>query len=494
MTVTAGVAAIKGTYQGSCTLSDLASNESLVMHLSGAGAPGTIDATVKVFFGEAEPGVTKIDYEADAVVGGMVGGVGQRMLTSVSKRMAGEFFGNVASAIGQGPAPLVEQGGAPAPTGVETPAGQAPAPTVFSAPPKKAGVSSQDDFLKGIAVGAGLVVLGVVVGRLFGAAMSISVESTARDQADAVRRREISARELLDLHLERIAERNPELNAIVSLDEERAREGAAAADEALATRRRGRGAARAAVRVQGHPRRRGLAHDVRLAALRRPRRRARRPDRRAGTPRGRGRHRQDQRAGVRGRLPHLQPGLRPDPQPRRPVAVGRRLLRRRRVRAGVRDGAAGGRLRHGWLAAQPGVVLRRGRAAAVARPGAGVAALQPVGDDLGRRPDGPQRRRPRAPAVGDGRAGPAGAAGADGSRHDLRAAARTARSPGCASRSRPTSAARSRSTPRSPRSSRRPHRSSPTPGPRSPTPTRRSPRPTTPSAPCARGTSRPSSG
>ena len=65
--------------------------------------------------------------------------------------------------------------------------------------------------------------------------VSISVESTARDQAAAVRRREISARELLDLHLERIAVRNPELNAVVSLDEERARDGAAAADEALAS-------------------------------------------------------------------------------------------------------------------------------------------------------------------------------------------------------------------------------------------------------------------
>jgi carbon monoxide dehydrogenase subunit G len=170
MTVTAGVAAIKGTYQGSCTLSDLESNESLVMHLSGAGAPGTIDATVKVFFGEAEPGVTKIDYEADAIVGGMVGGVGQRMLTSVSKRMAGEFFGNVASAIASPVVEqsLVEQGGAPAPSVGEAPAANASAGTVFSAPPKKAGVSSQDDFLKGIAVGAGLVVLGVVVGRLFG--------------------------------------------------------------------------------------------------------------------------------------------------------------------------------------------------------------------------------------------------------------------------------------------------------------------------------------
>jgi amidase len=63
---------------------------------------------------------------------------------------------------------------------------------------------------------------------------TITVDSTARAMADAVRRREISARELLDLHLARIAERNAELNAIVSLDEERARTGAAEADEATA--------------------------------------------------------------------------------------------------------------------------------------------------------------------------------------------------------------------------------------------------------------------
>jgi carbon monoxide dehydrogenase subunit G len=170
MTVTAGVAAIKGTYQGSCTLSDLESNESLVMHLSGAGAPGTIDATVKVFFGEAEPGVTKIDYQADAVVGGMVGGVGQRMLTSVSKRMAGEFFGNVASAIASPAvnAPMVEQ----VSTGsthdvVETPAASQGA--VYA----RSGVSTSStngdgDFLKGIAVGAGLVLLGVIAGSVLG--------------------------------------------------------------------------------------------------------------------------------------------------------------------------------------------------------------------------------------------------------------------------------------------------------------------------------------
>jgi len=62
----------------------------------------------------------------------------------------------------------------------------------------------------------------------------LNVDSSARTMAAAIRTTEISARELLDLHLERIADRNPQLNAIVSLDEDRARAGAEAADEATA--------------------------------------------------------------------------------------------------------------------------------------------------------------------------------------------------------------------------------------------------------------------
>ncbi|TKV57882.1 amidase [Nakamurella flava] len=62
----------------------------------------------------------------------------------------------------------------------------------------------------------------------------MTVDSSARKQLAALRRSEISARELLDLHLDRIADRNPELNAVVSLDPERARAAAAAADEAQA--------------------------------------------------------------------------------------------------------------------------------------------------------------------------------------------------------------------------------------------------------------------
>jgi carbon monoxide dehydrogenase subunit G len=66
MTVTAGVAAIKGTYAGTCVLSDLTEPASLVMKLDGAGAPGTIGATVNVAFASAEGGTTRVTWDADA--------------------------------------------------------------------------------------------------------------------------------------------------------------------------------------------------------------------------------------------------------------------------------------------------------------------------------------------------------------------------------------------------------------------------------------------
>jgi carbon monoxide dehydrogenase subunit G len=160
MTVTAGVAAIRGTYSGSCELSDLKEHESLVLRARGSGAPGTIDTTVNVRFDPNDDGTTTLFYDADAVVGGMVGGVGQRMLTSVSRRMATEFFGNVERAISG-----VAAHEAPV---AEAPPAKEAQPGVFTAPPRAATGLDQDSFVKGVAVGAGLVVLGVVVGGLVG--------------------------------------------------------------------------------------------------------------------------------------------------------------------------------------------------------------------------------------------------------------------------------------------------------------------------------------
>jgi amidase len=65
--------------------------------------------------------------------------------------------------------------------------------------------------------------------------MTLDVYSTARAMAAAVRAGDISARELLDLHLTRIDAVNPAVNAIVSLDVERARQSAGEADDRLAS-------------------------------------------------------------------------------------------------------------------------------------------------------------------------------------------------------------------------------------------------------------------
>lgn len=174
MTVSAGVAAIRGTYAGTCTLSDLVPGTSLVMRAEGAGSPGTIAADVAVRFTDTGEGTTAIAYDADAIVGGMIGGVGQRMLTAVGKRMAGEFFDAVSSVIESGGAPVVDEdevveaalGG-----GDAAQAGAATAGPLTARRPASGGRTASGSFgdvLRGALLGGGLVLAGVVVGGLLG--------------------------------------------------------------------------------------------------------------------------------------------------------------------------------------------------------------------------------------------------------------------------------------------------------------------------------------
>ncbi|MBD3144788.1 SRPBCC family protein [Microbispora bryophytorum] len=107
MTVTAGVASIKGVYQGEVALREQEEPDRFTLGARGQGAPGTVEATVAVRLGDAGGG-TRIDYDAEAVVGGMIGGVGQRMLASVAKKTAGEFFSAVERHLLSVPAGTVE--------------------------------------------------------------------------------------------------------------------------------------------------------------------------------------------------------------------------------------------------------------------------------------------------------------------------------------------------------------------------------------------------
>jgi hypothetical protein len=165
-TVTAGVASIKGTYSGDVRLSDQAEPDSFMLHAAGAGAPGTVSADVRVTLAEADGGATRLDYDADAVVGGVIGGVGQRMLAGVAKKTAGEFFSAVDDMLtgrAAAPAAAPQAAGVPAAAGIPVPA-VAPVGTVFTAPQQPRQPVSVGVILTAAVVGALIALAGVLIG------------------------------------------------------------------------------------------------------------------------------------------------------------------------------------------------------------------------------------------------------------------------------------------------------------------------------------------
>ena len=179
MTVTAGVAAIKGTYDGEVALIEPQPPGSFAMRASGVGAPGTVDALVVVRLAETPQGGTELTYDADASVGGAIGGVGQRMLSGVARKMAGQFFAALDADIAGGATALAaaEVVGAPeaagvagapgvpgaAPTtGPRTYAGRAAAPTGASA------IEGSRGFALGVVAGGVIALLGVALGARLG--------------------------------------------------------------------------------------------------------------------------------------------------------------------------------------------------------------------------------------------------------------------------------------------------------------------------------------
>src|SRR5204863_120078 len=143
-TVTAGVAAIRGTFSGDVRLSDQDAPHSFVLHAAGSGAPGTVTADVKVRLADGGDGTTVLSYDADAVVGGMVGGVGQRVLAGVAKKTAGEFLAAVDDVL---------NGRAPAARGADATSVVASEPTSWVAP-AGAATTGRPDFVLGMTVGA----------------------------------------------------------------------------------------------------------------------------------------------------------------------------------------------------------------------------------------------------------------------------------------------------------------------------------------------------
>lgn len=160
MRVTAGVAAVKGTYDGTVAIADKNEPGSFTMKAQGAGGPGTVAADVAVQLAPSASGGTDLTFDADAIVGGMIGGVGQRMLTGVTKKMAGEFFKAVDADIAGVRAPVAVAAAAPA--GVSSDAGATTYPGSAGGGPSLAKVDN--GFALGVAVGGLVALAGVALG------------------------------------------------------------------------------------------------------------------------------------------------------------------------------------------------------------------------------------------------------------------------------------------------------------------------------------------
>jgi carbon monoxide dehydrogenase subunit G len=87
-----GVAAIKGTFEGKVKLMDLEPPSRYRMSVEGKGGPGFLKGEAAMSLAAVDPGTTRVSYDADVQVGGLIASVGQRMLGGVSKMLLDQFF------------------------------------------------------------------------------------------------------------------------------------------------------------------------------------------------------------------------------------------------------------------------------------------------------------------------------------------------------------------------------------------------------------------
>lgn len=90
-TMKVGVAAIKGTFEGKVKLSNLEPPNRYRMAVEGSGGPGFVRGDAAMQLSDVDGG-TRVSYDADVQVGGLIASVGQRLLGGVTKMMLDQFF------------------------------------------------------------------------------------------------------------------------------------------------------------------------------------------------------------------------------------------------------------------------------------------------------------------------------------------------------------------------------------------------------------------
>jgi carbon monoxide dehydrogenase subunit G len=102
--LTVGIAAVKGKYSGTVTLSEKEPPQHFTMRVEGKGPGGFMQGTGVLELAE-DPQGTKVTYQGDVLVGGPIASVGQRLLEGAAKMMVGQFFTAVNKQLAAQPSP-----------------------------------------------------------------------------------------------------------------------------------------------------------------------------------------------------------------------------------------------------------------------------------------------------------------------------------------------------------------------------------------------------
>ena len=90
--LTAGVAAVTGTFEGTVAIADKQPMTSYRLVVSGKGRPGFANGDAVITLSDRD-GATNVDVAGNVMVGGLVAQVGQRLLGATARIMMDKFFG-----------------------------------------------------------------------------------------------------------------------------------------------------------------------------------------------------------------------------------------------------------------------------------------------------------------------------------------------------------------------------------------------------------------
>lgn len=94
-----GVAGLKGRYSGRAELRDKHPPESFTLVFDGKGTPGFVRGTARMRLA-AEPSGTRVTSDAEVQVGGLIAAVGSRLVDATARKLAADFFRQLATEIG----------------------------------------------------------------------------------------------------------------------------------------------------------------------------------------------------------------------------------------------------------------------------------------------------------------------------------------------------------------------------------------------------------